>query len=98
MDCSSWASGIPLLLFNLAQHKWPNPHLSPPLGLLHLQAKGAFCFTSEPCASLCASNIKIEPVLSVQSVKLYIRGCHAAAMRLLCSFYVMWDSQKPADN
>lgn len=64
----------------------PNPHFFPPPGLLRLQAKGAFCFTSEPGASRCASNIKIEPVLSVQSVRLYIRGCRAAAMRLLCAF------------
>lgn len=86
MDCRSWTSGIPLLLLIQPHLSRPNPHLFPPLGLLRLQAKGAFCFTSEPGASRCASNIKIEPVLSVQSVRLYIRGCHAAAMRLLCAF------------
>lgn len=92
-ELDKWNSSPP---FNSAPPKWPNPHLFPPLGLLRLQAKGAFCFTSEPGASRCASNIKIEPVLSVQSVRLYIRGCHAAAMRLLCTFYILWCSQKPS--
>lgn len=82
-ELGKWNSSPP---FNPAPPQTPNPHLFPPPGLLRLQAKGAFCFTSVPGASRCASNIKIEPVLSVQSVRLYIRGCRAAAMRLLWAF------------
>lgn len=82
-ELDKWNSSAP---FNSAHLSRPIPQLFPSLGLLRLQAKGAFCFTSEPGASRCASNIKIEPVLSVQYVRLYISGCRAAAMGLLCAF------------
>lgn len=62
------------------------PQLFLPLGLLRLQAKGVYCFTSELGGSRHASNIKIELVLSVRTVRLYIRGCRAAVMGLLCTF------------
>lgn len=73
--------------FNLAPPKWPIPHPSPLRGPLHLQVKRAFCFTSGPAASRCASYIKPEPVLSVQSVGAlqHMLSCrrHQAAM-LFC--------------
>lgn len=91
----SWTSGIPLLPLIQPHLSGPTPISLRLFGLLRLQAKGAFCFTSEPGASRRASNIKTEAVLSVQSARLYIRGCHAAAMRLPCTFfYTLRCSQK----
>lgn len=84
LELDKWNTSPP---FNSAPPQCAQPpHLFLALGLLRLQAKGVYCFTSEPGGSWCASNIKIELALSVQTVRLYIRGCRAAAMGLLCAF------------
>lgn len=69
----------------------------PPLplrGLLHLQVKRVFCFTSGPGASRCARYIKTEPVLSVQSrgaLRQMLSCYHPRAAKLFClTWLLVW--------
>lgn len=91
-ELDKWSSYPP---FNLAPRQWPIPHFSPLRGPLHLQAKRAFCFTSGPGA---LATLKPEPILSVQSIGLYIGRCHATTTRLSLIFAMLNSLKKTADE
>ena len=74
---SSWACRVPP---SHVDRPTPNTLL---LGAAFTSRQGILFYKCSWCISVCASNIKIEPVLSVQTVKLYIRGCLPLARRLM---------------
>lgn len=93
MDCRSWTSEIPVFLSIQPHLSGPTPISPPFLGCCIYKQRGNSVLQVSLVRLCVLATLKSNPSY-LQSVRLYIRGCHSAVTTLPCAFNVMWCSQK----